>query len=121
MKYLFIIFFAIGLAACESFSPPPTLSPEVVRGRAVFESYCSRCHGTVGETVVVGPSLAGIAVTGGERTAGMDARAYILESIKSPSKFVVDGFEQGVMPEDISDEISEEDLNGLVEYLMTLK
>ena len=109
------------LAACEAFSPPPTLSPEAVRGRSVFETYCSRCHGTVGGTVIVGPSLEGIATRAGDRISGMDARSYIQDSINNPSAFVVDGFEAGVMPVDIAAEIADDDALALVEYLLTLK
>ncbi len=111
------------LAACRSpNSPPnPTLSPLETRGRSVFDSYCSRCHGRSGETVSVGPSLAGIATRGGSRIEGMDAPTYIRNSILSPGAYVVEGFAEGLMPNDLKDQLSPEDVDAVVAYLLTLK
>ena len=111
------------LAACRSpNSPPnPTLSPLETRGRSVFDSTCSRCHGRSGETVIVGPSLAGIATRGGSRIEGMDAPTYIRNSILSPNAYVVEGFAEGLMPENLKDQLSTQDVDAVVAYLLTLK
>jgi mono/diheme cytochrome c family protein len=111
------------LAACSNLAPSatPTLTPLESQGRIVFESYCSRCHGTSGETVIVGPSLAGIATRGSQRIDGMDAAAYIRNSIEDPSAYTVIGFPEGVMPADLKDQLSSDDLDAVITYLLTLK
>jgi mono/diheme cytochrome c family protein len=111
------------LAACDSLRPPPTpvLSAEEIRGRSVFETYCARCHGTSGESVIVGPSLAGIATHGGSRIEGMDAPAYIHDSILNPNAYVVEGFPESIMPLDMKDQMSPDELDAVVAYLLTLK
>jgi mono/diheme cytochrome c family protein len=111
------------VSACSGLVPPatPTRSVQEVRGQQVFEAYCARCHGTVGETVVVGPSLAGIVTRGGQRMQDMDAETYIRSSILDPSAYTVEGFPDGAMPGDLKDELSEEDLEAVIAYLMTLK
>lgn len=111
------------LAGCSRFVAPTEAgrSPLEARGRSVFDSYCSRCHATTGETVIVGPSLAGIATRAGNRIDGMDAEAYIRDSILNPRAYTVDGFPEGVMPSDLGDQISPEEMEALVAYLLTLK
>ena len=111
------------LGACSSFVPPPTptRSPLENRGRAVFESYCARCHGTVGETVIVGPSLAGVATRAETRVAGQDAETYIRTSILDPGAYTVEGFPVETMPRTFRDELAPEDLDAVVAYLLTLR
>lgn len=111
------------LAACSSLisQPTPTLSPRAARGRSVFDTYCSRCHGTSGDTVVVGPSLAGVVTRGASRIEGMDAPAYIRDSILNPRAYTVEDFPEGIMPPDFKDQMSPEDLESVVAYLLTLK
>jgi mono/diheme cytochrome c family protein len=123
LRFVAAILFLATLAACSSLIPPPTptRSPLEIRGRGVFESYCSRCHGTVGETVIVGPSLAGIATRGNERVEGMDAQTYIRISILNPSAYTVEGFPEGIMPLTLKDELAAEDLEAVIVYLLTLK
>ncbi|UCC54167.1 MAG: cytochrome c [Anaerolineaceae bacterium] len=123
MRIIAALLSLIMLAACSELLPPPTPTRSLLerQGRSVFESYCSRCHGTSGDTVVVGPSLAGIASSGGGRRAGMDAEAYIRDSIMNPWDYTVEGFAEGVMPTSLKDELSPEELDAVVTYLLTLK
>ena len=111
------------LAACSSqvASPTSMLSPQVIRGKGVFDSYCSSCHSTNSGTIVVGPSLAGIATRGGAQLKDMDAEMYIRNSILDPNVYTVEGFPEGIMPSTLKDEIPKEDLEAVIEYLMTLK
>jgi mono/diheme cytochrome c family protein len=111
------------LAACDGLvaPPAPTLSPLEIRGRSVFDAYCSRCHGASGDTVIVGPSLAGIATRGGGRVAGQDAEAYIRDSILDPGAYTVEGFPKDMMPRDLKEQIPPADLDALVAYLLTLR
>lgn len=111
------------MVACNSLKPPatPTLMPVESQGKIVFETYCSSCHGTSGDSVIVGPSLAGISTRGGDRIEGMDAQAYIRNSITNPNAYTVEGFPEGIMPLNMKDALSSEDLDAVVAYLLTLK
>lgn len=123
LRILIVFLLWVSLAACDSLRPPPTpaLSPLEIRGRSVFETYCARCHGTSGETIIVGPSLAGVASRGGSRLEGMAAPAYIRDSILNPKAYTVEGFPEGIMPLDLKDQMSPDDLDAVVAYLLTLK
>ena len=123
LRFLVTLLLLAPLAACSSLvpSPAPTLTPLESRGRTVFETYCSRCHGTSGETVIVGPSLAGIATRGSARIEGMDAATYIRNSIENPSAYAVEGFPEGLMPPDMEEQLTGEDLDALLAYLLTLE
>jgi len=123
LQLFFVLPILAALVACNSLVPSatPTLTPLEIQGRSVFDSYCSRCHGTSGETVIVGPSLAGIATRGSARIQGMDAAAYIRNSIEDPTAYTVEGFPEGVMPSDLKEQLTEEELGALVPYLLTLK
>ena len=115
-----LVFF---LAACSTLVPPPqpTLSPQQIRGQRVFDSYCSRCHSTSEDTIVVGPSLAGIATQGEKRMKDMDAEMYIRNSIMDPNGYTVEGFPEGAMPASLKDEMEKEDMEAVIAYLLTLE
>jgi cytochrome c2 len=82
---------------------------------------CSTCHSTEPELVVVGPSLAGIASRADERKPDMSAEEYLLESILEPNAYVVDGFPEGVMYQKFEENLTEEQINDLIAYLLTLE
>jgi nitric oxide reductase subunit C len=116
-------FLILFLAACSTLVPPPapTRSPEEIRGQRVFDSYCSRCHSTNVDTIVVGPSLAGIATKGEERITDMDAEMYIRNSIMDPNGYTVEGYPEGTMPSSLKDEIEKDDLEAVIAFLLTLE
>lgn len=113
------------LAACDGGAdvatpePTPTLGPVLQVGKAVFVSDCGSCHSTAIDTVIVGPSLAGIADRADTRIDGLDARAYLYSSILQPGDYIVDGFEH-VMPENFGKKLTGEEIDGVVAYLLTL-
>ena len=72
--------------------PPPTLSPQLAAGQKVFVAHCGACHSTEPDSTLVGPSLAGIAAVGATRVDGLDAQAYVFQSIMQPSDYLVEGF-----------------------------
>jgi mono/diheme cytochrome c family protein len=74
---------------------------------------CSTCHSLSAGVVIVGPSLAGI----GSRGDGDSIR----ESILNPNAALVDGFPADTMPNVWGDELNDEQIDQLVEYLLTLK
>lgn len=113
------------LAACgggqtEAAAPEPTLSPEVAAGQRVFVTHCGACHSAGADTVIVGPSLAGIAAHGATRVDGLDARAYVYTSIMQPSAYLVAGFDD-LMPKDLAKKLTGEELDSVVAYVLSLE
>ena len=115
-----IAWLLIGCGGGTSPPPTPTPAPEVLLGRSVFSQECARCHSTSAETVIVGPSLAGIALQAEDRVAGYDARQYLLASIMRPDEFLVDGFES-LMPADLGKKLTGEEVDAVIAYLLTLE
>jgi len=121
-KVPFILLAALLLAACSTSAaqPEPTLTPQQLQGQGVFNLRCAQCHATVPDTVVIGPSLYGIATRAGTRVEGYDAEAYIERSILVPTDYIVEGF-PNTMPTNFGKELTSEELNAVVSYLMTFK
>jgi len=125
MKYLIpiLLIAAVFLAACSTSAAEatPTLTPQQLQGQSVFNLRCAQCHATVPDTVVIGPSLYGIATRAATRVEGYDAEAYIERSILVPTDYVVDGFIGVTMPTNFGKELTSEELSAVVSYLMTFK
>jgi mono/diheme cytochrome c family protein len=102
--------------------------PSSVRpGQDIFEERilgpnpgCITCHSYDPDTTLVGPSIAGVAVRAQTRVSGQTAAGYLRESIVSPSAFVVDGFDDGKMPGDWAEILTEAEIEAVVGYLLTL-
>jgi cytochrome c oxidase subunit 2 len=94
-------------------------------GRRIMQNIgCFACHTTDGSKLV-GPSFKGIwgeevtVTTGGkERQVTVDEE-YIRRSIYDPNADVVDGFNKGLMLS-YEGQLSEEDIENIIEYLKTL-
>ena len=115
---LILLIFAAGLAACASQPSGPALTESQQIGQRLFTQDCSACHAIKGTTVIVGPPLTGIAITGGQRVEGQDAATYIERSITAPSEYIVEGY-QDLMVKNFADQLTDAELQGLVDYLMT--
>jgi len=111
----------IGCGAEQDKPAPPTLTPLQSQGQAKFKTICANCHSTTPETIIVGPSLAGVALRAGDRIQGMDAEAYIRNSILDPRAYIVEGFPKNLMPTNFGEEFSQEEIDALVAYLFTLE
>ena len=122
LKATFILFAALFLAACSTSAtqPEPTLTSQQQEGQTVFNLRCAQCHATVPDTIVIGPSLNGIATRAETRIEGYDAEAYIERSILIPDFYIVEGF-PNTMPTNFGKELTSEELTAVVSYLMTLK
>ena len=123
IKDLIFIFIAFLLAACSNTpaQPIPTLDPVQQQGQSVvFNLRCAQCHALTRDTVVIGPSLAGVATRAANRMDGYDAEAYIEHSILFPGDYIVEGFTD-TMPTNFGKELTSAELAGVVAYLMTLK
>jgi len=89
-------------------------------GKTVFQANCSACHSATSDTVLVGPSLHNIADWGDEMVAGLDAYDYTKESILDPSAYITEGF-QDLMPKTYEGTLSDEQINAVIQYLLTLE
>ena len=101
--------------------------PDPERGKELFFASnigggtgCRLCHSLKPDEVKVGPSLAGIATRAATRIPGMSAEEYIRQSIVDPGAYIVPGFDNK-MPPYISENLSPQDLEDLIAFLMTLK
>jgi mono/diheme cytochrome c family protein len=115
----FILLSAALLAACSAESTP-TFTPFEQLGQSVYTVRCAQCHVLVPDTIVIGPSLAGIATRAESRLPGYDAQAYIEMSILSPQEYLVEGFPD-TMPANLAKELTSEEFDAVVAFLMTLK
>ena len=73
---------------------------------------CITCHSLDAGVVIVGPSMDGI---------GNRGEDYLKESILDPDAQLVDGFPAGTMPQVWGDELTSEQVDQLVAYMLTLK
>jgi mono/diheme cytochrome c family protein len=103
--------------------PPVDESTPEGRGQAVyFQAGCNACHAISGiSSGTVGPVLDGLASRAGETVSGLSAEEYIRQSLLDPSAFLVEGFQDGVMPQTFGDTLTEEQINDLVAFLLTLQ
>ena len=101
--------------------PGPASEDPVVRGRSVFvgSAGCAACHAISGiSTGVVGPDLTNIGAEAATRVEGLSAEEYLRESILEPNAYIVEDFDEGVMPQDFDEKLSEDQLNDLIAFLL---
>jgi Fe-S-cluster-containing hydrogenase component 2/mono/diheme cytochrome c family protein len=100
------------------------LAPGASEGREVFNSRaagCTVCHSVKPGDDGVGPSLAGLATRAGTRVEGLDGAGYIRQSILLPDQYVVDGYPAGQMLPIYMDDLSPEQIDALIAFLLTLE
>lgn len=81
---------------------------------------CSTCHYADQETRLIGPGLLGIGDNAASRVAGESAEEYLRNAILHPDDYLVETFPAGLMPQTYADVFSEEDVNNLIAYLLSL-
>ena len=81
---------------------------------------CFACHSTDPERITVGPAIVNIGRLAAERVPGQGAEAYLRESILAPDAYVVDGYVPGVMYQLYADVLTEEQIDSLVNYMLSL-
>jgi cytochrome c553 len=117
-----------GMAAS---SPKPVVQPgDPVAGEKLFKQTqelagaptCATCHVLApGEPAVVGPNLSGIATVAGQRVEGQSAEVYLYTSITDPYAYVVQGYQSSIMVRNYADYLTEQQINDMVAFLMTLE
>jgi cytochrome c551/c552 len=82
---------------------------------------CQICHSLEPGVQLVGPSLASVGSRAETRIPGMAAQDYLMQSLVDPDAYVVDGFQPGQMRPDLADALSQQELEDLVAFLLTLR
>jgi cytochrome c oxidase subunit 2 len=106
--------------ASSSYAAQPSLNPQAAAGKQVFDSMCSACHSTLPETVIVGPSLAGLPGRAVERIEGLTVEEYLRQSILDPGAYIVEGYND-LMPRTFGEVYDREQIDSLIAYLLTLE
>lgn len=99
----------------------PRATDPIERGKQVYrEKNCASCHQIGSDGGTVGPPLTHLGTVAETRTAGMSGEEYVRESILDPGGYIVPGFPD-TMPRGLTRGLSQEDLDALVRYLLTLR
>jgi len=108
----------------EAGQDPVALGEKLYKGQSIGSASspgCVTCHSMEEGVTLVGPSHAGVGSRAGTLVAGMSAEEYLKESIVEPNAHIVDGFSPGVMYQNYAKELSDEQIDALVAYMLTLK
>lgn len=112
-------------AAAPAPAPSPTraLTAAQARGREMFggKGRCATCHALEPGKVIVGPSLAGVGDWAAHRRANQTAADYIEESILNPDAYKAPGFETAQMDMSLAKNLTNDEVNDIVQYLLTMK
>lgn len=123
------------VATLTATPPPPTEAPvepsaaggDPANGQVLFNRFqpaagfaCATCHYVDREDQLIGPGLLNVSARAESRVAGMSVYDYLHTSIVNPGAFVVPNFPDGLMPRNWADVYSEDEIDDLIAYLMTL-
>ncbi|MDD2357998.1 MAG: cytochrome c oxidase subunit II [Thiovulaceae bacterium] len=107
--------------ASDKLSPHDTGTPKS-EGEILFQTLgCVACHSLDG-SIIVGPSFQGIfgkkvkVLTNGKPREVLVDETYIRDSVRTPTKDVVEGFPDGVMP-NLSDQINPKQMEAIIEFI----
>lgn len=81
---------------------------------------CQICHSLQPGVQLVGPSLAGVATRAETRVPGLAAKDYLMQSLVDPNAYIVEGFQAGQMRPDLAEALTQQELDDLVAFLLTL-
>ena len=124
------------LAACSRGSEgiqegsSPAGAGDAQRGKALYEQTvvgpnsapgCATCHSRDPGKVLVGPSHADIGTRASTEVAGMPAEEFLRESIVEPDAHLAEAFSPGIMYQNYGKDLTEQEINDLVAYMLALK
>ncbi len=128
MPLLFVVTLALAvvLAACGGGggdADDPAAAGEKLFKQTVIgaQAGCISCHSLDAGVVIVGPSMDGIGSRAGSTVSGMPANDYLDESILDPDAYLIETFPAGTMPQVWGDELSSEQVDQLVAFMLTLE
>lgn len=83
---------------------------------------CIDCHNdAVGGESPTGQNLSNIGNRAGTVVPGQSAIDYMRASILQPDAHLSGGFQEGIMPRTYAELLTEQDINDLIAYMLTLK
>ncbi|MCB0102654.1 MAG: hydrogenase iron-sulfur subunit [Anaerolineales bacterium] len=102
--------------------------PDPIMGERIYNESdpgvnagCRICHSLTKDERIIGPSFYGIADRAADRVPGMTAEEYLYQSIVDPNAYVVSGYPEGQMIQNFGDILTEEQIQDLIAFLMTLE
>lgn len=103
-----------GLAACGSDTTSGVSDSKsgTAAGEALFKLECANCHSVVQDVNLTGPSMAGI---------GAEGEQVLREAIVNPDAEITPGFDKGIMPDSFGTQLTAQQIDDLIAYLLTLK
>ena len=93
-------------------------------GKTLFnDSGCNACHKLAdadSDSASVGPALDDLEKRAAKvgKKEGQSAEEYVRTAIEDPDAYVVKGFPKGTMPKSFKDDLSDEEIETLVKYLL---
>lgn len=121
--FALLLLLCLSLTACGG--EPAPAEGDAATGESLFnggaQPGCNTCHSLEPGVKLVGPSLAQIGAEASSRVSGQSAEEYLRTSIMEPNSFVVGGFTANIMPATYDDQLSEQEVNDLVAYMLSLK
>lgn len=124
--FLLMLVGALILVSCGGDSS--TAGDSINTGKELFNQAtlgsaagCKTCHSLEPGTVIIGPSMADIGTLAASRVSGMSAEEYLRQSIADPNAYIVEGFPGSVMPNTYASQMTEEELDRLVAYMLSLE
>jgi hypothetical protein len=82
---------------------------------------CITCHSLEPGVTLVGPSHATIGAEAETRVPGLSAEEFLRQSIIDPNEQIADGFTVGMMYSNYERELSPQEIEDLVAYMLTLR
>lgn len=84
---------------------------------------CVACHNqdqpqTADNRGPLGPNMGNLAENAAVRVEGLSAEEYVHQSIVDPNAYVVEGYSAGTMPQIFAEQMSEEEIQALVDWLL---
>ncbi len=115
------------LAACGGAS-----AGNMQRGKQIYDGEipiaggkapkCVGCHPVeAGRTGGAGPNLSNIGSRAGSTVKGMDARAYLRQSIVDPDAYLAGGYQEGIHYRGYGKVLTGQQIEDLIAYMLTLR
>jgi nitric oxide reductase subunit C len=127
----FLLFVTLVLVACGGSESEPAGDKEPVDyGQELYNGTtigaasspgCITCHSLEEGIRIVGPSHAGLGSRAATVVGGQTAAEYLKESIINPDAHVTEEFAPGTMYGNYGNELTDEQIDALVAYMLTLE
>jgi cytochrome c553 len=124
-QYIVVVGCMFAVAACGT-------SSNAERGKQLFNGEtqfangslpaCNSCHADIveGESPL-GPNLSNIGNRAATTLEGQSAEAYLRASLLEPDAYLAPGYQEGIMYREYPEVLSQQDVNDLLAYMLTLQ